>query len=92
VIVRLAVEGQWRVGDDHLGPLNELDNRAVDAVNAGDEAGFRRLLGEMATLVRAHGEPVAGDDLSSSDVIVPPQDTSLEEAREEFSGDGLIPD
>jgi hypothetical protein len=31
-------------------------------------------------------------DLSPSDGIVPPEDLTLEEAREFFSGEGLIPD
>ena len=31
-------------------------------------------------------------DLSPSDLIIPPPDLSLEEARELFSGEGLIPD
>ena len=31
-------------------------------------------------------------DLSESDLIIPPSDLSLEEAKELFSGEGLIPD
>lgn len=91
MIVRLAGEAQYKMSETHLGPLNELDNRAVDAVEAGDEEGFRRLLNEMAVLVRAHGQELPDDDLSSSDVIIPPLDTSLEEASRDFSGEGLIP-
>jgi hypothetical protein len=91
VIVRVSGEGQFRVGDDALPRLNELDNRAVSAVEAGDEDGFRALLAEMIALVRDRGEGLADDELSSSDVVVPPADTTLEEACGEFSGDGLIP-
>jgi hypothetical protein len=91
VIVRLSGEGQYKLSDDQLAALNELDNRAVGAVEAGDEAEFSGLLSRMATLVRTHGEPLAGDDLHSSDVIVPPLDTTLAEAQADFSGDGLIP-
>jgi hypothetical protein len=91
VIVRLSGEGQYKLSDDQLAALNELDNRAVDAVNGGDEAGFSGLLAQMATLVRTHGNPLPEDDLHTSDVIVPPLDTTLEEARADFSGEGLIP-
>ena len=43
-------------------------------------------------VVREQGEQLADDDLSTSDVILPPADTSLAEAAEEFTGEGLIPD
>jgi hypothetical protein len=42
--------------------------------------------------VRENGEKLADDDLSPSDAIVPPEDLSLEEAKELLSGEGLIPD
>jgi hypothetical protein len=91
VIVRLSGEGQFRLSDDHLAQLNELDNRAVSSAESGDEAGFRTLLAEMASIVRAQGKALADDELEPSDVVIPPGDTTLEEASADFSGDGLIP-
>ncbi len=85
-------EGQYRVEDEVVPRLNEADNAAVAALEQDDEARFRASIGELARLVREHGEPLSDDDLSSSDLIVPPLDLSLEEARELFSGEGLIPD
>jgi hypothetical protein len=41
--------------------------------------------------VRDKGQVVDGDDLRESEVILPPPDLTLEEAAEEFSGEGLIP-
>jgi hypothetical protein len=90
VIVRISTEGQYRLDDDQEGPLNELDNEVVAAVEAGDEARFHELFGRMLELVRAGGE-LDGDDLSESHVILPPPDISLEEAQAEFTGEGLIP-
>jgi hypothetical protein len=92
VIVRLMGEGQFRTPDDLATKLNELDNEAVDAVQASDEKRLRELLGRMAQLVRDGGEALPVEDLSASDLILPPPDLSLDEARELFSGDGLIPD
>jgi hypothetical protein len=91
VIVRIATEGQYQLSDDHAQRLNELDNAAVEAVEAGDEARFRDLLGQMIEMVRGDGTEVGDDELETSDVILPPSDLSFEEAREEFSGEGLIP-
>ena len=91
MIVRLMGEGQFRLDDAVTSRLNEIDNAAVAALERSDEAGFRARLEELAAAVRA-GERLDDADLSPSDLIVPPEDLSLEEARELFSGDGLIPD
>jgi hypothetical protein len=92
MIVRIATEGQYRLNDDAVARVNTLDNEAVAAVEAGDEARFAELFGQLIALVRAEGEPLPEDELHGSDVIVPPPDTSFAEARHEFTGDGLIPD
>jgi hypothetical protein len=92
VIVRLMGEGQYRIDDEAVEALNELDDQAAQAVEAGVEEDLHRLLGLMAKTVRERGERLRDDDLSASDLIVPPDDLSLEEAKELFSGEGLIPD
>jgi len=92
VIVRLMGEGQYRVDDSILESLNELDDEAGRAVEQGDEEGLRRLLATMASSVRDRGERLPDDDLSASDAIVPPEDLSLDEAKQLFDGEGLIPD
>jgi hypothetical protein len=92
MIVRIATEGQYRLADDAIERVNALDNEAVAAVEAGDEPRFTELFGQIVALIRAEGTPLPEDELHGSDVIVPPPDTSFEEAKHEFSGDGLIPD
>ncbi|HVW17507.1 MAG TPA: hypothetical protein VHB30_04610 [Solirubrobacteraceae bacterium] len=92
MIVRIATEGQYDVPDETLARLNDLDNACVDAVGAGDEARFQGAFAELLALVRDAGTPVAEDELVESALILPPPDLSLEEAGEEFSGDGLLPD
>ncbi len=92
MIVRIATEGQYRLADDLIERVNGLDNEAVAAVEAGDEGRFMDLFGQMIALIRAEGAPLPEDELHGSDVIVPPPDTSFEEAKHDFSGDGLIPD
>ena len=92
MIVRVSGEGQFRLPDEDATRLNELDNEAVAAADAGDEPGFRELWGQMLALVEADGEALPDDELVESDVILPPRDISFEEARAEFSGEGLIPD
>jgi hypothetical protein len=92
VIVRIATEDQYRLPDGDAQRLNELDNEAVAAVEAGDEERFHALFDEMVALVRRDGHKLEADVLEESDVIIPPPDLSFDEARHEFTGDGLIPD
>jgi hypothetical protein len=92
VIVRIASEGQFKLPDDVQTKLNELDNEAVAAVESGDEARFHQLFDEMIQLVESGGKPLADDELVESQVIIPPRDLSFEEARGEFTGEGIIPD
>jgi len=91
MIVRIATEGQYQLADGVADRLNELDNAAVAAAEAEDEAKFTELFGQIIDLIRTEGTPLPADELHGSDVIVPPPDTSYEDARHEFTGEGLIP-
>jgi hypothetical protein len=92
VIVRISTEGQYRLPDGDADRLNELDNDAVTAVDAGDEDRFHEVFEQMLDLVRSEGRPLAMEDLEESDLILPPPDLTFVEAGEHFTGEGLIPD
>jgi PspAA-like protein len=92
MIVRISGEGQYELPDGDADRLNDLDNQAVAAVEAGDETRFSELWQQMLELVSSDGSELGDDELVESDVILPPRDSTFEEAREEFSGEGLIPD
>lgn len=92
MIVRISGEGQWELPDADAERLNELDNQAVAAVEAGDEDKFHELWDQMLDLVTGDGNELPDDELVESDVILPPRDSTFEEAKMDFSGDGLIPD
>ena len=91
MIVRILTEGQYRIESGHYDDLNTLDNAIVEAVAARDETRFRTLLNELLETVRRHGIPVSPDEFVESDIILPPPDTTLEEAQHLFTGDGLLP-
>jgi hypothetical protein len=92
VIVRLMGEGQYRLEEDAVNRLNQLDERAQEALDRDDEGELDRYLDEMAGLVRREGERVPDNEIAASDAIVPPSDLSLEETKQFFSEQGLIPD
>ena len=92
MIVRISGEGQFRLPDEDADRLIELDIRGVAAVEQGDETGFRELWSQMLELVASDGNALDEEELTESDVILPPRDITFAEAKGEFSGDGLIPD
>jgi hypothetical protein len=92
VIVRLLGEGQFKVDDALIGRLNELDDEVGKAVSDGDERALWTGLQALADTVRENGVKLADEDLSPSDAVIPPEDLSLEEARELLQDEGFIPD
>jgi hypothetical protein len=91
VIVRIATEGQYELLESDEQILGELDNQAVSSCQSGDEQQFHDAFSRLLDFVRTNGRPVPDDELAPSDLILPPPDISLEEARAEFTGEGLIP-
>ena len=92
MIVRLMNSGQYRIDESLRDRLNEIDERALEALDAENEDELDMLLQRMWDLVQTDGEPLADDDLTPSDLVIPPADLTLEETRKLFSDDGLIPD
>ena len=91
MIVRIATEGQYELLENDEEVLSTLDNEAVAACEADDEQQFHDTFARLLDFVRSNGRAVPEDSLAPSDVILPPPDVSLEEAKKEFSGEGLIP-
>ncbi len=92
MIVRIFSEGQYRLDDAERTPIERLDEALRKAVEGGDEVLFKGALAELVSYVRDHGTALADDELTASDLMIPPPDTSLEEAKTEFTGEGLIPE
>jgi hypothetical protein len=92
MIVRISGEEQYRLADEEESHLNELEDEVVQIVDRGDEAAFAPAFAKLLEHVRSVGTAVGDDELEGSDVILPPSDTSFEEAGREFTGEGLIPD
>jgi hypothetical protein len=91
MIVRIATEGQYELMESDADVLGELDNNAVATCEAGDEEQFKQVFKKLIEFVRTNGHPVPEDRLEPSDVILPPPDVSFDEAKAEFTGEGLIP-
>jgi hypothetical protein len=91
MIVRIATEGQYRLSDEAMARVNEMDNQLVQLVNAQDETAFTNTFASFLDYIRSNGEKVADTELLESHVILPAPDLSVAEAAEYFSGEGLFP-
>lgn len=81
MIVRIHMDDQYRLSDDATADVDRLDDRLMQAIEADDQTGFATALDELLGYVRARGEKVPVDEIISSDIIVPSEDMTLEEAR-----------
>lgn len=88
MIVRIAGEGQYRLDDDAIARINELDD-ALEAALDGE--GFAAALAQLLDEVRSIGTPLPDDELVGSDVVLPPADATAEEVRAMLGEEGLIP-
>ena len=92
MIVRISGEGQFTLADSESGRLNELERSRHRRRRQRRRGRVRASFATLLDFVRSTGERIGDDELEGSDVILPPSDTSLEEAAAEFTGEGLIPD
>jgi len=91
MIVRIMAEGQWDVPDGQLERLNGLDSSLEAAVDSGDEDAFRASLTTLLSAVRDKGSRLADDELVDSDLILPPEDATIEDVKALLGDEGLIP-
>ena len=91
MIVRIMGEGQFRVTGDVEDKVNAVDNRLVEIVAQGDQKSFNAVFTELLETIRSHCAPLEDEELLESDVVLPPDDTTFEEARHLFLGEGILP-
>lgn len=91
MIVRILGEGQFDVSDNAIDQLNELDSAVEAAIEAGDVAAFAAALEKLLSGVRSVGVPHDVEALDESDLILPPEDATLDQVKEMLADDGLIP-
>ncbi|HHW10951.1 MAG TPA: hypothetical protein GXX29_13370 [Firmicutes bacterium] len=85
MIVRIATEGQYELKGPALAALDEMDDHILDAVEKNDSQAFEKALSEVLCHIRANGTRLPDSSLLESDLIMPPPDTTLEEARHLFA-------
>jgi hypothetical protein len=89
-------EGQYEIDKKHLDAVNKIDNNIVKIVSGRDEkivsTAFKTEYKNLIDYVRKNGKKIPNEIIKPSDLIIPPADLTLEEARKIFTGEGLIPE
>jgi hypothetical protein len=92
MIVRLMGEGQYELDKRYVDEVNKIDNNIVKIVQKGDEKVFKDEFKKLSDYVRKNGKKISDEVIKPSEIIVPPSDLTLDEAKRIFAGDGLFPD
>ncbi|MBE3578000.1 MAG: hypothetical protein IMX00_09970 [Limnochordales bacterium] len=85
MIIRIATEGQYELTGAALARLDEIDNELLAAISANDAQAYQERFRDVLELIRKEGRPLAAGELRESDLVLPPPDTTLEEAKALFA-------
>jgi predicted transcriptional regulator len=93
MIVRILNEGQWHLTEEAVRGLNSFDDAVEQAVTARDQDQLTRALHTLLDRIRTTGSRVPDEGLQDSDLILPAEDSTLEEVQQLLgeSEEGLIP-
>lgn len=79
LVVRIHGGEQYRLPESARHQLDAFDHRLIDAVRSGNDAAFHATLAEVSEFVRSTGTQLPHEDLSTSEIILPSDDMSLDE-------------
>jgi hypothetical protein len=93
MIVRILNEGQWELTDEAVRGLNSFDDAVEQAVTARDQDQLTTALHTLLDRIRTTGTRVPDEELKDSDLILPAEDSTLDEVGQLLSEseEGLIP-
>lgn len=79
MIVRILDDGQYDIPDTETAAIDQLDTELIKAVEAGDDARYRTLVGAIIEAVHRSGRRLPGEYLGPSQLIVPGAHTTRAE-------------
>ena len=93
MIARILGLGQFRLDADDLPGVEAADDAVEKAIAAGDERALRIALSDLIDVIVTTGDPVPDQEFVTSDVVVPPADSTLSDIQAigAEGEEGLIP-
>jgi hypothetical protein len=92
MVVRIQGEDQYRLNIAERPQLEPLDNALSAAIEQQNSSAYTSALGNLLNFVRSHGVKLAPDALEGSDVMLPSEDMTIEEATALLAGNGNVVD
>jgi phage shock protein A len=90
IVVRISGEDQYRLNIAERPQLEPLDEVLSKAIESQDQAAYAKALSDLLNFVRSHGSKLPADSLVSSDVVLPSEDMTLDEATKLLSDGGNV--
>jgi hypothetical protein len=94
-IVRIMGQGQYKVNEEIVKNINDIDNAIVQILQNADKSDdqeFKTKIGHLVQIITSKGQRLDDKEIVESDIIVPDSDISIDEAKKVFKGEGIIPD
>ncbi|MCL4520588.1 MAG: hypothetical protein M1415_03215 [Firmicutes bacterium] len=88
MIVRIMADGQYDLSEESYDRLQVIDEHLLAALEADDGGAFHRLFHDALKIVRG-GQRLDEAVLQPSDLVLPPEDTTIDEARRLLASDSL---
>ena len=88
IVVRVQGEGQFRLASSYKGELDTYDQKVMAAIEAGQAAVLKQSVHDVIGFVRSHGVAVADSENAASQIVLPSEDLTLDEAKKIMAGGG----
>jgi len=86
IVVRIQGEGQFRLASSYKDKLDGFDKKVVAAIDAGQPAGLKQSVHDVIAFVKSHGLAVSDSENVASQVVLPSEDLTLDEAKKIMAG------
>lgn len=86
IVVRIQGEGQFRLASSYKDKLDGFDKKVVAAIDAGQPAGLKQSVHDVIAFVKSHGLAVPDSENVASQVVLPSEDLTLDEAKKIMAG------
>jgi phage shock protein A len=86
IVVRIQGEGQFRLASSYKDQLDGFDKKVVAAIDAGQPAGLKQSVHDVIAFVKSHGLAVPDSENVASQVVLPSEDLTLDEAKKIMAG------